>query len=159
MISIEIQKNACQWPSTEVLYDWCEKALNAAIKELSLQNINSELSVVFIDDASIKSLNARWRHKDKATNVLSFPTKSLKIGEQPGPFLGDIILAYETIKQEALLAHKTFEEHVIHLFIHGFLHLLGYEHECEEDACVQEHCERDILRHLSIEDPYKIREL
>ena len=93
MISIEIQKNACQWPSTEVLYDWCEKALNAAIKELSLQNINSELSVVFTDDASIKSLNARWRHKDKATNVLSFPTKSLKIGEQPGPFLGDIILA------------------------------------------------------------------
>jgi probable rRNA maturation factor len=100
----------------------------------------------------MRALNRIWRGVDKATNVLSFPTK--RAGEGP-PLLGDIVLAYDTIAREARRQRKPFAHHVAHLAVHGFLHLLGYDHEQHADAEAMEQTERDILRRLAIPDPYR----
>src|SRR5271156_4864704 len=110
-----------------------------------------ELAIVLTDDSAIRLLNRDWRGIDAATNVLSFPAKGA-----PGdpPLIGDIVLAYETIDGEARIERKPFAHHVAHLAVHGFLHLLGYDHEREKDAEAMERTERTILRRLAIPDPY-----
>ena len=110
----------------------------------------AELAIVLTDDSAIRALNRDWRGIDKATNVLSFPAKN----GGPQPHLGDIVLAYETIAREAETEHKPFAHHVAHLAVHGFLHLVGYDHERDKDALEMEQAERDILRQLKIPDPY-----
>ena len=116
---------------------------------------DSELSVVLTDDAAIRTLNAQWRHKDEPTNVLSFPAGAAA----PGPrLLGDIVIAYETTAREAAQEHKPLADHLSHLAVHGFLHLLGYDHESDADATVMEQLERDILARLGVPDPYTLRE-
>jgi len=109
-----------------------------------------ELAIVLTDDSAIRVLNRDWRGINKATNVLSFPAKN----GGAAPHLGDIVLAFETIEREAQGEHKPFAHHVAHLAVHGFLHLLGYDHERDEDALAMEQAERDILRQLKIPDPY-----
>jgi probable rRNA maturation factor len=111
----------------------------------------AELAIVLTDDSAIRALNRDWRGIDKATNVLSFPAKN----GGPQPHLGDIVLAYETIAREAKSEHKPFAHHVAHLAVHGFLHLVGYDHERDKDARQMEQAERDILRQLKIPDPYR----
>jgi probable rRNA maturation factor len=116
---------------------------------------DSELSVVLTDDAEIKSLNAQWRHKDEPTNVLSFPASTAG----PGPrLLGDIVIAYETTAREAEQEAKPLADHLSHLAVHGFLHLLGYDHESDADATVMERLEREILARLGVPDPYMMRD-
>ena len=117
-----------------------------------LSTERAELAIVLTDDTAIRALNRAWRGVDKATNVLSFPTQ--RSGETP-PLLGDIVLAYETIAREARSERKPFAHHVAHLAVHGFLHLLGYDHERRADAEAMEEAERDILRRLAIPDPYR----
>lgn len=112
---------------------------------------SQELSVMLTDDATIKSLNAQWRHHDKPTNVLSFPSPGSGI-------LGDIVIAYETTAREAAEEHKPLADHLSHLAVHGFLHLLGYDHESDADADVMEQLEREILARLGVPDPYMVRE-
>ena len=113
---------------------------------------DAEVSVLFADDAFVRDLNARWRGQDKPTNVLSFPAAPEKV---PGPrALGDIVLAYETVAREAREAGKKFDHHAAHLLVHGFLHLLGYDHETDEEAADMEARERRILETLDIPDPY-----
>jgi probable rRNA maturation factor len=107
---------------------------------------------VLTDDSGVRLLNRAWRGVDAPTNVLSFPTK--RAGNDP-PLIGDIVLAYETIAGEARAEHKPFAHHVAHLAVHGFLHLLGYDHVRDEDAEVMERVELDVLRRLAIPDPYK----
>ena len=111
---------------------------------------DSELSILFTDDAHIRRLNAAYRGKDKPTNVLSFP-------QAGGPLLGDVILASETVAKEAVLAQKPLKDHIAHLVVHGFLHLLGYDHEADEEAEAMEALERAALKRLGIEDPYAAR--
>lgn len=113
-----------------------------------------ELSLVFTDDAEIKLLNAGWRGKDKPTNVLSFPAFPTTIGDRLPPMLGDIILAFGTVRREAELEAKSFDDHVRHLIVHGVLHLLGYDHETDVDAEAMEAIERRALARLAIADPY-----
>jgi probable rRNA maturation factor len=110
-----------------------------------------ELSVLLTDDPTIRTINAGWRGVDAPTNVLSFPAPDA--GAQR--FIGDIVLAYETIATEARAEHKPFVHHFAHLAVHGFLHLLGYDHVRKKDAEVMEETERDILRQLQIPDPYR----
>lgn len=110
-----------------------------------------ELSVMLTDDAAIRALNAQWRHKDEPTNVLSFPSPG-------GGILGDIVIAYETTAREAEAEHKPLADHLSHLAVHGFLHLLGYDHESDADADVMEQLEREILARLGVPDPYMVRE-
>lgn len=107
-----------------------------------------EIAVVLADDAFVQNLNKQYRGKDKPTNVLSFPA-SLGDGE-----LGDIILAFETIEREAAEQQKTFRNHATHLLVHGFLHLLGYDHIEEKEAEIMEKLEIKILKKLGISNPY-----
>jgi probable rRNA maturation factor len=116
----------------------------------------TELAIVLTDDSAIRLLNRDWRNVDAATNVLSFPAKSAN-GKILGGHLGDIVLAFETIAREAREARKPFAHHVAHLAVHGFLHLVGYDHERNADAVAMEHTERAILRRLAIPDPYRPR--
>jgi probable rRNA maturation factor len=112
------------------------------------------VSLVFTDDASIREINAQWRSQDKPTNVLSFPAFPLTPGKMPGPMLGDIILAQETLVREAQALGKPFDEHLSHLLVHGFLHLFGYDHMEENDAERMESLETRILAGLGLSDPY-----
>jgi probable rRNA maturation factor len=109
------------------------------------------LAILLTDDSAIRVLNRDWRGIDKATNVLSFSAKS----GNPERHLGDIVLAFETVAREARAEHKPFAHHVAHLAVHGFLHLIGYDHERDEDALEMEQAERKILRELDIPDPYR----
>ena len=112
-----------------------------------------EVSLVFADDARIRGLNRQYRGKDRPTNVLSFPAASLGSGRL-GPPLGDIVLARETIAAEATAEGLDFADHLTHLIIHGFLHLVGYDHETDDEAAVMEQLETAILGRLGIADPY-----
>ena len=110
-----------------------------------------ELSVLLTDDPTIRTINADWRGVNAPTNVLSFPAP----GGGERPFIGDIVLAYETIAAEARAERKPFAHHFAHLAVHGFLHLLGYDHIRKKDAEIMEDAERAILRQLRIPDPYR----
>ncbi len=99
-------------------------------------------------------LNRQWRGIDKPTNVLSFP--AAKPGVQgPPPLLGDVIVAYETLAREAVEHAKPFLHHLAHLVVHGYLHLLGYDHRTDSEAGAMEGLERDILSRMRIADPYR----
>jgi len=117
-----------------------------------LSTPRAELAIVLTDDSAIRLLNRAWRGVDAATNVLSFPAPR---AADETPLIGDIVLAYETIAREARHEKKPFAHHVAHLAVHGFLHLLGYDHERRNDAEKMERTERDILRRLAIPDPYR----
>ena len=109
------------------------------------------LTVALADDKAVRALNARDRKKDKPTNVLSYPS-----GETA--FLGDMILARQTVWREARAQKKSPADHVTHLVVHGTLHLLGYDHETgDADAECMEALERRILARLGIADPYALR--
>ena len=104
------------------------------------------------DDAAIRRLNAAWRGLDEPTNVLSFPARRHPRG---GRVLGDIVIAYETTAREALAESKPFRHHLSHLAVHGFLHLLGYDHATDDEAEAMERLERAILARLDVPDPYE----
>jgi probable rRNA maturation factor len=117
---------------------------------------NRELAVMLTDDKSIRVLNRQWRGKDAATNVLSFPAApGRRTGVRP---LGDIAIAYETTAAEADAEGKPFDHHLVHLVVHGFLHLLGYDHESDREAEEMERRERKILARLDVPDPYTARD-
>lgn len=111
-------------------------------------------NVILVDDAYNKQLNTDFRKKEKTTNVLSFPVYTLE--EENFLNIGDIYLAYETIAREAEEQKKKFANHVVHLSIHGVLHLLGYDHQKEVDAFQMESLEKSILKNLNISNPYTL---
>lgn len=137
------------------LYVDAERAVRAVFAQLKLKGSIGDVSVVFAGDDFMRGLNLQYRQKDSATNVLSFPF-SLEIdSEEHVPnLLGDIVLAYETVCQEAESQEKPIADHVRHLLVHGVLHLLGYDHEENTQAGVMEKLEVDILRSLGVSDPY-----
>ena len=116
---------------------------------------NAELSVLLCDDKTIARLNAQWRGQQKPTNVLSFPASPLQgaVPDEKIP-LGDIAIAYETLAREAEENGKTASEHLSHLVVHGFLHLLGYDHHMDDEAERMERMECDILARIGVADPY-----
>jgi probable rRNA maturation factor len=120
---------------------------------------DAEVAVLLADDAAVKAMNAQWRGKDAATNVLSFPAAPATPGAGGAlRHLGDIVVAYETLAAEARAEDKTFDHHLVHLVVHGFLHLLGYDHLTDDEADHMERHERDILAKLDIPDPYAARD-
>lgn len=152
-LDIDLAVEAGAWPSEAELLTLVERAVGAAFSELHFVGA-SELSVVFTDDAAIRALNAEWRGKDKPTNVLSFPAFPPAKGGPLPPMLGDIVLAAETVAREAQEENKPLENHMTHLVIHGLLHLLGYDHETDDEAEEMEAVERAALARLAIPDPY-----
>ncbi|MEP1230258.1 MAG: rRNA maturation RNase YbeY [Litorimonas sp.] len=148
---IDIDAASNLWPVHAPLRDWTLQAVSAALAEID-DNARGELSVVFTDDAHVTQLNRDYRGKDMPTNVLSFPTPF------PEKLQGDIVLAYETIAREAGDKHIALRDHVLHLLIHGFLHLQGYDHPDEARAEIMEAIEISALRSLGIDNPYEISE-
>jgi probable rRNA maturation factor len=121
----------------------------------------AELAVMLTDDAGVRTLNNNWRGIDKPTNVLSFPALQPTGGGGPDDaprMLGDIAIAYETMRREADDEQKPFDHHLSHLAVHGFLHLIGYDHEKDDDAEAMESLESEILAQLGIPDPYADRD-
>ena len=139
------------WSSTGLDLDAICGAAISSVETSLIRNDASELSIAFVDDAAIQVLNQTYRDKDKPTNVLSFP--------MDGPMLGDIVLARETIAAEAALQSKTLSDHLSHLIIHGLLHLLGYDHETDEQAAEMESLEINALKRLGIDNPYDFPDL
>ena len=113
------------------------------------------ISIMFSGDKEIMELNNKFRQINKPTNVLSFPSAKNSLPNSDTIFLGDIIFSIETIKSEAKSNKKTIIDHLTHLFIHGVLHLLGYDHETRGKALIMENLEICILSSLGIKNPYK----
>ncbi|KQU64343.1 rRNA maturation RNase YbeY [Aminobacter sp. DSM 101952] len=154
-LDIDLMVEEGAWPSEAALRALVDRAVPAAFQEAGVEAAEGvELSLVFTDDAAIRKLNAEWRDKDKPTNVLSFPAFPVAPGDPLPPMLGDIVLAWETVAREAELEGKPLENHITHLIIHGLLHLLGYDHETDEEAEEMEALERRALARLAIPDPY-----
>lgn len=130
----------------------CAIVATAALAGVNLKK-GAEVSVLLTGDAQVQELNRIWRQQDKPTNVLSFPGSSVA-GLPKAQMLGDIVLAFETVAREAVADGKTIQDHVSHLVVHGFLHLMGHDHLGEDDAVIMENLERKILASLAISDPY-----
>jgi probable rRNA maturation factor len=165
MILVESDVSA-EWDSSGALEAIAEQAVRAAVaasrySALIASDLPVEVSVKFASDEEVRSLNANWRHKDKATNVLSFPMVQAELlgsvaGAASGEILlGDIILAHGVCVREAEEKGVGVNDHAAHLVVHGALHLLGYDHEQGEDAAeAMEALEREALSALGIADPY-----
>jgi probable rRNA maturation factor len=149
-LNIDVVVQSKLWNRKKGVKSAARRAILKAAGVLSTPS--SELAIVLTDDSTIRLLNRDWRGVDAPTNVLSFPAS--RTGGAP-PFIGDIVLAYETIAGEANADHKPFAHHIAHLAVHGFLHLLGYDHVRKKDAEEMEQLERDILRRLRMPDPYR----
>ena len=145
-LEVDMVGNSPLWKGREELLS---HALAAAAAE---ERAGGVVSVLLGDDLQIAALNKEFRGKDGPTNVLSFP--AAEGGVQDKAFLGDIALAAETIAAEAEFHAKSFDNHAVHLIVHGFLHLLGYDHANESDAAKMEARESAILVSLGIDDPY-----
>lgn len=114
---------------------------------------DAEISVVLSYADHVHTLNNEYRDKDKPTNILSFPVSEKPVLAPAGP-LGDLVLAYEVVKEEAQNENKTFHDHLSHLLVHGFLHLLGHDHMNDEEAEEMEKLEIEILGAIGIKNPY-----
>jgi probable rRNA maturation factor len=146
-LKIDVRIEAGLWKNAAKVT--VRQAVAAAADALSTSG--AELAILLTDDSTIRLFNRQWRGIDAATNVLSFPSRT--VGGAP-PHIGDIVLAYETIAREAGSERKPFAHHVAHLAVHGYLHLMGYDHERQKEANAMEAAERKILRRLAIPDPY-----
>lgn len=123
------------------------KALSQALDAEDIAAEGLSISVVLADDAFVQELNKTYRSKNKPTNILSFQSDE-------EDYLGDLILAYETLEREAQEQHKTLQDHYTHLIVHGLLHLLGYNHEKDNEAKIMENKEISILSALNVKNPY-----
>lgn len=161
-ISIEFNVEDEAWAGSAPFYR--EIALAAAGEALAAAGLagrDAEISVLLCDDARIAALNAGFRGKPAPTNVLSWPAHPLAPPRPgaappapPDAMLGDIALARETVEKEASAQHLTVERRFAHLFAHGVLHLLGYDHQTDADAELMEGLERRALAAMGIPDPY-----
>ena len=148
MIEVEIGDEA--W--TAALPEAAAVAERAAATALG--RVEGDVVVLLTDDATVQDLNARFRDRDRATNVLSFPAADMTL---PGhaPHLGDLVLAFGVCAAEAEAQGKSLADHLSHLTVHGVLHLLGRDHEDEAEAEEMEAEERAILASLGVADPYR----
>ncbi len=154
-MQIDVAVEAGAWPGEEALLALARLAVDAVFAEIGeAAPEEAELSLLFTDDAHIRVLNRDWRAKDRPTNVLSFPAFAIAPGDAVPPMLGDVALAFETVRSEAELDGKPFDHHLTHLMVHGVLHLLGHDHEEDGEAEAMEALERAILARLAIPDPY-----
>lgn len=167
-VSLDIAEDGAQWSALPAL---ALRALDATLGHLGHDPACFEVSFLLCDDTRIRALNRDFRAKDKATNVLSWPTWDLS-PETPGAMpeapetgtpadpeaLGDIALSLETCTREAADQGKPLEHHATHLIVHSALHLLGFDHETETDAEIMERIEVEILALLGLPDPYALDE-
>ena len=153
MVVVEVVEQAARWP--EEAEDWARRAVEAAFAVApEAPPEDAEVSILLADDAAVQELNRAWRGKDGPTNVLSFPAPA-QPGVQGPLRLGDIALALETLEREAGSEGKSLADHLLHLVVHGTLHLLGHDHEDEAEAKAMEALEVAALARLNVADPYR----
>ena len=131
---------------SEVLEHTFENMLNG-------NELNHEVSVLLTNDEEIRELNKKYRKIDKPTNVLSFSITSDTIVNELR-MIGDIVISKEKILSEAEDQNKTFNDHLAHIVIHGFLHLLNFTHDSKEDSNIMENKEVELLKMIDISNPY-----
>lgn len=149
---IDVMVQSARWKKHPRASAIVRKAVQAAAKATSTRQ--PELAIVLTDDSAIRTLNRDWRGFDKPTNVLSFPAPKPRAGTTHSGSLGDVIIAFQTVAREAADEGKPFTHHLAHLAVHGFLHLLGHDHENDRDARAMERLEVEILAGLGLPDPY-----
>jgi probable rRNA maturation factor len=151
--AIDIMVQAPQWAEHRGSRATVRRAVLEAARATATSS--GEIAIVLADDSAIRTLNRNWRKKDKPTNVLSFPAP--RSGRRPPQHLGDIVIAYQTTAREARTEQKPFRHHLAHLAVHGFLHLIGYDHEADEEAQVMEKLEISVLARIRVPNPYAAR--
>jgi probable rRNA maturation factor len=155
-LTVDILVESPQWDAQPGVEEAVRRAIVQAAALEGTADPAAEVSVLLCDDAVIAALNARWRGRDEPTNVLSFPAPPS--GDGAPAHLGDIAIACETVVREAREQGLPVAQHLAHLAVHGFLHLLGYDHGTDGEAERMERLERDILASLGIPDPYAGRD-
>lgn len=154
-MSLAIDVEEAGWAELTGLEELAERVCAAVFASQGKRGGDYGVSLVFSSDEAVRILNAKWRGKDRATNVLSFPAEDMPLPEgEPQP-LGDIILAYGVVAREAADQGKPLRDHAAHLMIHGLLHLLGHDHEDDGEASAMEALEIRILKGLGITNPYE----
>jgi probable rRNA maturation factor len=160
-ISLEVVHEAGAWEEPERLAALAQSAADALFAEIggAPTSRSGTACVALSSDEEVARLNEAYRGKPKPTNVLSFPAGPLAHGaDQEARFLGDIVLARETVVREAAERGLPLNHHLQHLIVHGLLHLLGHDHETEEEAALMEALETRALARLGIADPYASEE-
>lgn len=152
--SVDIQIASPGWDAEPAAEQIVREAIAAAATAADAGD--GEVSVVLTDDATIRILNRDWRKIDKPTNVLSFPAPDNAAGEK---MFGDIVIAYETLVRECDEEDRIFLHHLAHLTVHGFLHLIGYDHQTDSEADAMEALESKVMIAMKRPDPYLGREL
>ena len=144
-IDVQVAGGRSGLPGVAKFRHWARAALLGRRRD-------AELTIRIVDAAESQALNRRYRGKDKPTNVLSFPAE---LPEDLGlPLLGDVVICREVVEGEAAAQGKAPDAHWAHMVIHGVLHLLGYDHETDEEACAMEALETGIMAELGWPDPY-----
>jgi len=169
MINIDVIAKTKKWQEEKNIEKFIEKTCFNLIpltdlKKILKKDFTLELAVSLVSNQQIKKINYQFRQKNKPTNVLSFPQLDEKLLRKIGIknllknshnlFLGDVVIAYEILKKEALIQKKSFKNHLTHLILHSILHLIGYDHEDDKMAKEMERLEIKILHKLNIKNPY-----
>jgi probable rRNA maturation factor len=137
-LNVQYARHDKSLPSRNQLKGWIRAVGNGA----------AELTLRFVGRKEGRALNAAWRGRDYATNVLSFPYETEPV------LMGDLVLCWPVVKQEAADQGKSVEAHAAHLVVHGLLHLCGHDHENEAQAEEMERIEQDVMAKLGYPDPY-----
>ena len=155
--SVDIQVQSPLWQAEPAAEQTVREAVAAAAAALS--TAAGEVGILLTDDKAIRALNKQWRGIDKPTNVLSFPAAVTMASIGAEKFFGDIALAYETLKRECDDEDRVFLHHLAHLTVHGFLHLIGYDHQVDAEAEEMEGIESKIMADMQLPDPHLARGL
>lgn len=159
-VTIDVAMQDEAWEALDMVEQTVIKAVETTVEFANLPHLAKdrplEICMVLANDDLVQILNREYRGKDKPTNVLTFAALDGESAPDPGGqlSLGDVFLSLETLRQEAEEQNKPFHDHLIHLCVHGTLHLLGYDHIEEDDATVMEMLEIKILSRMGIQNPY-----
>ncbi|MEE9451729.1 MAG: rRNA maturation RNase YbeY [Gammaproteobacteria bacterium] len=147
-IDLQIASKHSAIPNHKQFQQWANEAL-------SHHDDDCEVCIRIVNKAESQKLNARYRHIDKATNILSFPYEFPEVVQLEKPLLGDLVICAPIIAQEAQVQQKPIEAHWAHMTLHGILHLLGFDHQNEAQANIMEHQEIRLLQKLNFANPYE----
>jgi probable rRNA maturation factor len=169
-VFIDVEAKSKKWNDTKNIEKFIKKTCVSLIKLTEIKfflekQSRLEISISLVSDAQIKKINYKFRNKNKATDVLSFPFLDADLIKKYGfkklvkplkhLFLGDIIISFDSVKKDATLLKKSFHNHLSHLILHSILHLIGYDHIEPKDAKIMEEKEIGILKKIGIQNPYE----